>query len=74
MIVGMTLAAKLDGTSVLVVYGLMQFLTALRYRMPMPVQPLKAMAALVIAGGIGGPVLFGAGLVAPALQLRNGSG
>lgn len=62
LIVGMVLAAKLDGTSVLIVYGLMQILTALRYRMPMPVQPLKAMAALVIAGGIGGPVLFGAGL------------
>ena len=65
----MTLAAKLDGTSVLVVYGLMQILTALRYRMPMPVQPLKAMAALVIAGGIGGPVLFGAGLAIGASML-----
>jgi hypothetical protein len=28
----------------------MQILAALRYRMPMPVQPLKAVAALVIAG------------------------
>lgn len=62
LLVGMVLAAKLDGTSVLTVYGLMQIFTALRYRMPMPVQPLKAMAALVIANHIGGPVLFGAGL------------
>jgi xanthine/uracil/vitamin C permease (AzgA family) len=30
--------------------------------MPMPVQPLKAVAALVIAQKIGGPVIYGAGL------------
>jgi MFS superfamily sulfate permease-like transporter len=40
----------------------MQILTALRYRMPMPVQPLKAMAAIVIAQKLGGDVLYGAGL------------
>jgi hypothetical protein len=47
---------------VLVLFGVMQILTGLRYRIPMPVQPLKAMAAIVIAQGISGPVLFGAGL------------
>ena len=45
LIVGMILAAGLDAASVLTVFGLMQIGTALRYRMPMPVQPLKAMAA-----------------------------
>src|SRR5207249_7414890 len=46
-------------------------LTALRYRMPMPVQPLKAMAAIVIAanGKIGGKVLFGAGLAIGVIML-----
>ncbi len=43
-------------------FGLMQLLTGLRYRIPMPVQPLKAMAAIVIAQRVGGPVLYGAGL------------
>jgi Molybdate transporter of MFS superfamily len=62
LIVGVTLAAGLDATSVLVLFGVMQILTGLRYRIPMPVQPLKAMAAIVIAQGISGPVLFGAGL------------
>jgi MFS superfamily sulfate permease-like transporter len=62
LIVGMALAAKLDGTSVLVMFGVMQILTALRYRMPMPVQPLKAMAAIVIAQKLSGEVLYGAGL------------
>lgn len=62
LLVGVTLAAKLNVASVLIVFGAMQIFTALRYRLPMPVQPLKAMAALVIAQGISGEVLHGAGL------------
>ena len=62
LIVGMVLAAKLDGASVLILFGAMQILTALRYRIPMPVQPLKAMAALVISQKLGGPILYGGGL------------
>lgn len=62
LIVAMILAANLHAPSVLIVYGLMQILTGLTYRIPMPVQPLKAMATLVIAQKIAGPVLLGAGL------------
>jgi MFS superfamily sulfate permease-like transporter len=62
LIVGMVLAARLDPASVLVMYGLMQLLTGLVYRLPMPVQPLKAVAALVITQHIQPPVIFGAGL------------
>lgn len=62
LVVGVALAANLDGTSVLIMFGIMQILTGLRYRIPMPVQPLKAMAAIVIAQKVGGPVLYGAGL------------
>ena len=61
LVVGVTLAAGLDGTSVLIMFGVMQILTGLRYRIPMPVQPLKAMAAIVIAQKVGGPILYGAG-------------
>jgi MFS superfamily sulfate permease-like transporter len=43
-------------------YGLMQLLTGLVYRLPMPVQPLKAVAALVITQHIQPPVILGAGL------------
>lgn len=62
LIVGMTLASGLNAASVLTVFGLMQIATALRYRMPMPVQPLKAMAALVIAQKLPANVLYGGGL------------
>jgi MFS superfamily sulfate permease-like transporter len=69
LIVGVILAANLDSASALILFGAMQVLTALRYRMPMPVQPLKAVAALVIAQKISGNVLFGGGLAIGILML-----
>jgi xanthine/uracil/vitamin C permease (AzgA family) len=62
LLVGMILAAGLDAASVMTVFGVMQIATGLRYRMPMPVQPLKAMAAIVIAQKLPAGVLYGAGL------------
>ena len=62
LIVGMILAAGLHSASVLMMFGLMQWATALRYRMPMPVQPLKAVAVLVIAQKLAPEVLYGGGL------------
>ena len=62
LLVGMILASGLDATSVLTIFGLMQIATAVRYRMPMPVQPLKAMAAIVIAQKLPPNVLYGGGL------------
>ncbi|HTH65879.1 MAG TPA: putative sulfate/molybdate transporter [Gemmatimonadales bacterium] len=62
LIVGMVAAAGLDGASVLIAYGLMEIGTGLYYRLPIPVQPLKAVAVIVITQHIGGAVLRGAGL------------
>ncbi len=62
LLVGMILASGIDGASALCVFGLMQVFSALVYGLPVAVQPLKAVAALVIAQKIGGPILFGAGL------------
>ncbi len=62
LLLGITLAAGLDGTSVLVMFGVMQILTGLVYRLPMPAQPLKAMAAIVIAQQVSAATLYGAGL------------
>lgn len=62
LLIGVIAASGIDSASVLVLFGLMQVFTGLWYRMPMPVQPLKAFAALVIAQKIKGPVIFGGGL------------
>jgi hypothetical protein len=69
LITGMILAAGLDAAGVLILFGAMQWLTAARYGMPMPVQPLKAMAVIVITQQIAGPVLYGAGLAIGAMML-----
>ncbi|HUK82373.1 MAG TPA: putative sulfate/molybdate transporter [Verrucomicrobiae bacterium] len=62
LVVGVILTAKLDSASALIMFGTMQVLTGLVYGLPMAVQPLKAMAALVIAQRLSGNVLFGGGL------------
>jgi hypothetical protein len=69
LIVGMILAAHLDAASVLIVFGLMQLMTGLIYGMPMPAQPLKAMAVIVITQKLSGSVLFGGGLIVGLIML-----
>src|SRR5207245_3003838 len=62
LLVGMSLAAKLDPAGVFTMFGMMQILTGLVYGIPMPAQPLKAVAVLVIAQRIPGHILYGGGL------------
>ncbi|MCS6873533.1 MAG: putative sulfate/molybdate transporter [Pyrinomonadaceae bacterium] len=62
LIVAMILTTGLHGPSVLITFGLLQIFTGLVYKIPMPVQPLKAMATIVISQKIAGNILLGAGL------------
>lgn len=76
LIVAMIPAAGLDGARVFIVFGVLQVMTGLLYGVPMPMQPLKAMAVIVITQGITGEVLSGAALaialVMLALSLSGG--
>src|SRR5207245_4329575 len=47
----------------------LQILTGISYRMPMPVQPLKAMAALVITQKLSAATLYGGGLAIGIIML-----
>ncbi len=69
LIVGMIVTARLDAATVFVVYGALQLCTGLLYRIPMPVQPLKAVAAIVIAGGVSRDVLSAGGFTIGVLML-----
>lgn len=69
LLIGMIAAAGLDAASVFTVFGLLQIVTGLLYGLPMPMQPLKAMAVLVISQKIAGPTLYGAGLAIGAVML-----
>ena len=62
LLIGVIAASGVDSAGVLIMFGLMQVFSGLWYRMPMPVQPLKAFAALVIAQKIPGRIIFGGGL------------
>lgn len=62
LIFEITLVTALDAPSVLITFGLLQTLTGLVYRMPMPVQPLKAIATIAISEKVAGSTLIGAGL------------
>ncbi len=71
LILAMVAINGLDAGSTFVMFGVFQVLTALRYGLPMPVQPLKAMAAIMIALGPDAPAgwLYGGGLVVGAVML-----
>jgi MFS superfamily sulfate permease-like transporter len=62
LVVAMILIAKLDPASVLILFGAMQVLTGLTYGLPMPVQPLKAFAVIVITQKLSGDLMYGGGL------------
>lgn len=69
IIVAILLATPLNSAGVLVAFGLAQIATGLLYGLPMPVQPLKAMAVVVIAGQATGGLLQMAGLMIGVLML-----
>ena len=69
LLVGVIIAVGLDPTTVFVVYGALQVMSGLVYRMPMPVQPLKAMAAIAIAGAVTAPMLAAGGLIVGVTML-----
>ena len=69
LIIGMLLVTNLQMSNVLIVYGFLQILTSIVYGIPMPVQPLKAVALLVISQKISSDVIFGGGFAIGIIML-----
>lgn len=69
LLVGVVLATGMDPTTAFVVFGALQIASGLVYRLPMPVQPLKAMAAIAIAGKLAPPLLAAGGLIVGVTML-----
>lgn len=69
LIVAMTVAADLDIGMILVMAGVMNIATGLIFRLPIPVQPMKAMAAVVIAESMLKDELFAAGIMIGVILL-----
>lgn len=69
LLIALVSTCGLDAASVCIVFGLMQVLTGLVYGMPMPVQPLKAMAAIMLTQKLSAGTLAGGGLVIGVVML-----
>src|SRR5690554_4762047 len=69
LIIGMIIVSGIDSTSTFIIYGILQIFSGIYYGIPMAVQPLKAVAAIVIAQQISGDVLYGGGLAINIIML-----
>ncbi len=69
LIVGLIATCGLDPASVCIGFGALQVATGLAYGIPMPVQPLKAMAAIMLVQKLPPGVLAGGGLAIGAVML-----
>ncbi len=69
LIIGIIAATGADSAGIFIMFGLLQILTGVVYGVPMPMQPLKAMAVLVITQKLGPNILFGAGLAIGVIML-----
>jgi sulfate permease, SulP family len=71
IVVGMIVINKLSPTTVFLSFGLFYLITAFVYRLPIPVQPLKAVGAIAIAfpGQITESVIGASGVIFGALLL-----
>ena len=69
LIIGRLLATNLQISNTLIVYGILQIMTSLIYGIPMPVQPLKAVALIVITQNVSAEVIWGGGLAIGIIML-----
>ena len=53
---------KVDPLGLLLMFGIALLVSGFYYRTPLPIQPMKAIGAAAVAGGISPAALFGAGL------------
>ncbi|MGR3176787.1 MAG: putative sulfate/molybdate transporter [Candidatus Anammoxibacter sp.] len=63
LVVAMASIGKLDLAVILIAAGLMNIATGFIFRQPIPVQPMKAIAAVVITEGLTGGELMASGLL-----------
>lgn len=60
--IGMVVLVGMDAATILVLAGLMNIVTGLVFRLPIAVQPMKAIAALAIAGALTAGEVYVAGI------------
>jgi len=74
LIIAVALVSDVDPRYILLFFGIWFILTGLYYRLPIPLEPMKAVAVIVIAGGITKGEIAAAGLVFGVVFLVLGYG
>ncbi|MFQ5925039.1 MAG: putative sulfate/molybdate transporter [Dehalococcoidia bacterium] len=69
LLVALIVVNNVSSTGAFLVVGLAYIFTGLYYRIPMPVQPLKAVAAIAIATGLSASVIAASGLLMAVVLL-----
>lgn len=69
LIIGMLLVTNLEISNALIVFGVLQLMSSIVYGLPMPVQPLKAVALIVITQGLSADIIWGGGLAIGIIML-----
>ncbi len=72
LVIGLLLIGDHDPSGLLIGFGVFALATGLIYRLPIPVQPMKLVAALAIAGGVSAEAMSATGLVLGATLLVLG--
>ena len=74
LIIAVGLVSDVNIRYVLLFFGIWFILTGLYYRLPIPLEPMKAIAVIVIAGGISSGEIAAAGLILGVIFLILGYG
>jgi len=74
LVLAVALVSDVNPRYILLFFGIWFILTGLYYRLPIPLEPMKAIAVIVIAGGIGSGEIAAAGLILGILFLVLGYG
>lgn len=69
LLIALIATCDLDASSVCVLFGALQMASGIYYGLPMPVQPLKAMSAIMLSQRLSPGVLSGGGLVIGLVML-----
>lgn len=74
LILAVALVSDVNARYVLLFFGIWFIITGLYYRLPIPLEPMKAVAVIVIAGSIGSGEIAAAGLILGVIFLVLGYG
>jgi len=74
LIIAVALVSDVNARYVLLFFGIWFILTGLYYQLPIPLEPMKAIAVIVIAGGVSNGHIAASGLILGVIFLALGYG